>query len=824
MTETYLPAHPIPTVEGEGPLNCKLAIVGEAPGEKEMEAGRPFVGASGQQLDKMLLDAGLLRRDIYITNVIKVRPDGNDIKPFINLEKREPYVSEEAKEHIENLARELSQCSANCILGLGATALFVLTGKKGITKWRGSILESTLLPGRKVICTYHPRNLLGRNSVYLWRYDMAYDIARAKHQAEFPEIRPVPMRLLTAPSLREVLDHLDRCNKSNVVDVDIEVLNGQVSCIAFCVGIDAMSIPFIDDKGNYFNLEDEALVWRAITKVLENPNVIKRGQNFLFDVSFLLSRHGIRTVNCQDTMIAQGVLFPELRKGLDYICSAYTEIPYYKDDGKQWNRITNLWPQHWEYNAKDTIATSYAHPVLVKLLQQQGNYETYLRQERLIGPCSFMMQRGVRVDIQGFELAKEAIEQELEALTIEVYRDVGVEINLNSPKQLMDYFYTTLGFSAYKSLKTGMPTINGLALKRLVRKGNKTARTILRIRKLAKLSSTYFSITLDSDKRMRCFLNPIGTKFGRMSSSKTIFKTGANLQNQPEAMRQFLLYDEGYVGYNLDLSQGENRVVAFVGPVPEMMAAFEQGKDVHALTGALLSGLTPDEVIAQHKAGIKAPLGTGEKTWRDWGKSTNHGLNYGLGPDNFSLLYELPVAEGRMLHAKYHASYPGVRNGYHAQIRAMLSANRTVVNPFGRKILFLDRWGEELFKDAYDSLAQSTVADIVDERGLNYIYYNQTDFGPLELLLQVHDSIVFQIPKAIPWSEHARMLLQIKNSLEQEIVWKTRRFVIPVDFQISRSNMSKGKDGGLKDIPRSAFTTVQNLAEVLENLYNTAGE
>lgn len=816
----------IPTVQekrvgGEGPTDCKLAIVGEAPGEEEEKKGRPFIGPSGQQLDKLLLDNGIVRRDVYVTNVIKERPDNNNIKLFIDLTKKYPIVTEAAKEYLEELRVELSNVSANCILALGNTALFALTGKTGITKWRGSILESTLLPGRKVVPTFHPRNLIGRDSVYLWRYDMAFDVSRAREESQFPELRPVPMNITIKPTMQQIRDFLGRCNKPGIVDVDIEVLRMEVSCISFCIGVEALCIPFVDGNGDYFTIEDEAEVWRLIAKVLENSAVTKRGQNFLFDISFLMQRHGIRTVNCLDTMIAQGVLYPELRKGLDYITSIYTRVPYYKDDGKKWNRITDSWDQHWTYNAKDTLATSLAHTVQMEQLARQGNIETYNRQNALIGPCSFMMQRGIKADVEGVKEAKESVARELDNLRESLYKLAGYEINMDSPSQLIDFFYTSKGRKPYLDLKTKKPSVNKLALRRLAAKGDEAAKVMLRYRKLAKLYSTYLDSTIDSDGRLRCFFNPIGTKFGRLSSSKTIFDTGMNLQNQPPEMRRFLLFDPGYIGYNMDLSQGENRVVAYIGPVPEMIEAFEMGKDVHSLTGSLLSGLPPDEVKRQDEADIKCPIGGGNYTWRYWGKRANHGLNYDLGPVNFALGNEIPYSDGALIVAKYHQAYPGIRQGYHAQIRQMLSTSRTVTNPFGRKILFLDRWGDKLFKDAYDSMAQSTIADIVDEWGLNFIYYNQQIFHDLELLLQVHDSIVFQIHSSIPWSLHAEMLLSIKKSLEQRVQWKTRSFSIPVDTQMSITNMMKGKGGGLKTIPSSAFSDTDYLAAELEKLYRS---
>ena len=103
----------------------------------------------------------------------------------------------------------------------------------------------------------------------------------------------------------------------------------------------------------------------------------------------------------------------------------------------------------------------------------------------------------------------------------------------------------------------------------------------------------------------------------------------------------------------------------------------------------------------------------------------------------------------------------------------------------GRKTLFLEEWGDQMFKAAYSCIPQGTVGDIINERGLNYIYYNQKEFRPVELLMQVHDSINFQIPLSIPWKEHYKMLIKIKTSLETPL--KTEddiTFSIPADIKV----------------------------------------
>ena len=164
-------------------------------------------------------------------------------------------------------------------------------------------------------------------------------------------------------------------------------------------------------------------------------------------------------------------------------------------------------------------------------------------------------------------------------------------------------------------------------------------------------------------------------------------------------------------------------------------------------------------------------------------------------------------------------------------IQQMLKKNRIVENLFGRKRLFLGPIipsypnvpkgaCNATFREAYAQLAQSTTADKINEQGIEYIYYNQDLFAPIELLTQVHDSIVFQIPLSVPWHEQAKMLLLIKASLEQPLHWHETEIKTPADLSIGY-NMNKDDMIELKskDIPTSENQLAIKLKEVYENLH-----
>ena len=806
------------TVPPEGDKkNCTIAFVGEQPGRMEVHTRKPFSGPAGTELTSCLIASKISRFECYITNVIKDLDLPLD--QYIKFGKGGAVtVLEEGKEYIQILKDELSNCSANVIVAIGNVALYALTNRTGITKWRGSVLESTLLPGRKVIPIIHPATVIPPKNVYLNRRLIILDLMKINKESQFPEIKLTHRNVIISPSYYDVMEFLSICKgkglDGTVIDFDIETYGSEVSCISFAhTPTDAISIPFIDSKGDYFTIEQEANIWKEIALILENKKIKKRGQNLGFDSTILLSRFGIKVHNIDDTMVAQKILFPDYPKGLDFICSTLTDLPYYKGEGKVWFKIGGAWETFWKYNGTDSIATAAAFPQQSEFLLKQDNYETYNRQVRIIEPLVYMMNKGIKVDTIGMASARDNMESELVSLKEELNNTAGMELNANSTQQLAWYFYEKLGHKAYR--KKGAVTTDETALKRLSRKGVKEASLVGKIRTLRKLSSTYTNLDkVDTDGRIRCSYDPVGTKTGRLSSSKNIFGTGMNMQNWPHKLLKYLLADEGYIYYSFDLSQGENRIVAYVGKVVRMIKAFENGDDVHTLTASLINNKPPEEVSDEDGS---SPLGDGTHSERFWGKKSNHSFNYDLGYKQFALQVEMMEKEAKWLLERYHSIYPEVRKIYHQTIRSQLAKDRTLTNLFGRKRMFLEKWGDDLFKESYAQIPQSTIADKIDEQGLNFIYYNQQWFKPLELLIQVHDSVGFQIPIKTPWTEQAEMLLRIKRSLETPLRTGDIEFVIPADL-VMGFNLYKdeGKEFKHHKIPND----IDKFAKMLEESYN----
>lgn len=612
-------------IPASGSLSAPVALVGEAPGQEEYNAGKPFVGKAGNLLDKCLQKANLPRRDLYITNTIKEWPGkGNNIAPFFKVGKNKPgEFTERGLKYVQMLKEELSGWTGNVILAAGAIALKALCDLDGITKWHGSILESTLLPGRKVIPMIHPAAALRQ---YIQSYFITQSLRKANREKEFPQINHPQRTLITNPSWSQAYQWLMDTKKdwNGRMSIDIET-SGQLelSCIGLCYNTkEAICLPIAQ-----YSEEHELLAMLEIEKIISNPELYLIGQNFNFDLQFLIKRYHIHPAykpspyTIGDTMIGHNVLYPDFPANLGFIGTMYTDEPYYKDDKKEWKNVKD-WNRFWEYNCKDVITTMKAWDVIEPTLKRQGFWDTYLMDVRKHYPMFFVQTKGMNTNPEAIEKTKAKIISEIKITQAKLDKEVlsrcpdlpevdaipkmGIKgyLNVGSDTQVKDYFYTRLRIPAYKS--KGKDTTDDTALRRIAkgtstRQGYPEALTIQTLRGLRKFYDTYLEMEFDDDVRFRCTYNPRGTIFGRYSSRETIFHTGMNQQNLPAEFKHFLLADPGYLLWVLDGEQAEWVSTAFIAGERKMIKVMEDywagiGPDPHTATASMITGLSIDLV------------------------------------------------------------------------------------------------------------------------------------------------------------------------------------------------------------------------------------
>ena len=340
----------------------KIAIVGEAPGEQEELQGKPFVGPSGQELARMLQDAGINRHECYLTNVFWIRPPGNKIEGFCGTKadvgKDYPYpmlapgkyFKPEVLEDIDigegyttpngntkptvldRLRFELMDARPNLVIALGNTACWALLGQTKITKLRGTVHESTLVPGLKVLPTFHPAAVLRQ---WTYRAIAVVDLIKAKREAETKEIKRPVREIWINPTLDDIAAFWGKhVLGAELLSIDIETKHGMITCIGFSPSEKiSLVIPFVDQDKPGYNYWHSALLeeaaWEWVSTFLES-DIPKVGQNGLYDLQYLW-RMGLAVNNYQhDTMLAHHALQPELPKSLGFLASVYTNESSWK--------------------------------------------------------------------------------------------------------------------------------------------------------------------------------------------------------------------------------------------------------------------------------------------------------------------------------------------------------------------------------------------------------------------------------------------------------------------------------------------------------------
>ena len=809
------------------PLDASMCFIGEAPGKEEDRRGEPFVGSAGQLLNRCFGRVGIIRSLVILNNVFNQRPPKNDIGYFY-LDQQKKRLTQEGQEHVDVLRRWLEGLlevrkrtgkGPNVLIATGVEPLKALTGKRRITKWRGSVLPCTLVPGFKVYASFHPsyvnrlinevrevlqgeKKKMSQNVLPLF----LIDLERIKEQAEFPELKYPQRRFDIDLSYKQLLKELDSLDQEcpEYLAIDIETLPAQSGPIVWCVGFAstpsrAFIVPFIKKQKLCWEESEEALLWQKISKVFLNPKIRKIFQGGAYDLSVLGKYYGIRCAEgtYEDTMLCHHASYPYIKKGLEVLTSIYTWEPYYKDEGKV-NLGKRTDESEFRYNGKDDCVEREIFPVVLKNTKELGTYEGYLRTMSVMPSMLAMMIRGVRLNVAQKDILGEEFIQRADEAQHKVNKYAGDSYNLNASGAKQRLIYGLLGLPFQYHHKTGKVTTDKDALKKLKNKFPKVEVLdwILEYQKFAKLASTYTSMNADVDGRVHTSYSFIST--WRTSSSKSHFGSpkkgegeGGNLQNIPkrgeegQMIRKLFIPDEGKEMGKADYVQAEAQVVAWEAEDLGRIKAFREGKDIHwdnAKTLFAIPATIPYNPSALFKDSITSEDHT-LKELRNIGKTVEHATNYGQGPKMLQTIlaredFHLAFSDCRKLLGRAKATNP-FRSEWQRKIREELKATRTLISSFGRKRQFMGRFNDELYRAGYAFSPQNTVGEML-EVAIQKVFTNVPE---VEILLNVHDELVWQhLPK-----DRDLVMKKVKENMEMTIKIKDRSLKIPVELSYGPS-------------------------------------
>ena len=570
---------------------------------------------------------------------------------------------------------------------------------------------------------------------------------------------------------KKLADLVKKLNKADVISFDTETTSTE-EMRAEIVGI---SLAIQEGEGYYIptghragtNLPLEQVL-AALKGPLTDPKIGKIAHNAKYDY-IVLARHGLRVSPLTfDTMLAEFIIDPSSRSmGLKNM--AFNKL------GEEMTHIEDLIGKGKKQITMDEVAIESAAPyavadaeVTLRLLpiQQQGlrrvNGEKLLEEIDLpLTPVlADMEMAGISLDLPFFQETGARLQKRMSEIETQVYELVGKPFNINSTQQLSDVLFKQLGLEppdrGNKTASGHYSTSAGVL--DLLRGKHSVVDLILEHRELSKLKSTYVdalqaAINLETGC-VHTSYSQIGAVTGRLSSSNP------NLQNIPvrseegRRLRNGFVASKGNVLLSVDYSQIELRIVAHMAQDEGMLSAFRAGEDIHATTAAAIYNVSSDEIT---------------KNMRRRAKAINFGLIYGMSVFGLTRYTDLTLAEAETFVKAYFEKFPGVKR-YLDGIRKQAAQQGYVETLLGRRRYFPALQGKANVqvknreeREAINAPVQGTAADIMKLAMLKIPPALKAAGSKAKMLLQVHDELVFEVPKT-ELKETARIVQEIMTN------------------------------------------------------------
>jgi DNA polymerase-1 len=559
-------------------------------------------------------------------------------------------------------------------------------------------------------------------------------------------------------SIERLQAWIDRIRHVGHVAVDTETTGLDemvVDLVGICLSVDAGEacyIPLIHKKGGADDLfGSDALaegqlplddVIAALKPVLEDPSVLKIGQNMKYDAKIFI-RYGIDIAPFDDTMLMSYALHAGIHgHGMNALSERYlghTPIPIKSLLGSGKSMITfDRVPidEAVKYAAEDADITLRLWQRFKPQLHSAQVTRVYERLERPLVPVLAQMERhGIKVDRDTLSRMSNAFAQKMAGLEAEIHEMAGRSFNVGSPKQLGEILFDEMSLPGGKKGKTGAYATGADILEDLATEHEMPAR-VLDWRQLSKLKSTYTDalqehINADTGRVHTSYVQS-GASTGRLAS------TDPNLQNIPvrteegRRIREAFISEPGKTLVSLDYSQIELRILAHIADIETLKQAFREGQDIHAMTASEMFDVPLDEMTSDIRRQAKA---------------INFGVIYGISGFGLARNLRIPRSEAQGFIDRYFERFPGIRT-YMDDTVAFAKEHGHVETLFGRKIHTTEisaKGPKAGFakRAAINAPIQGTAADII-RRAM--IQMPDAIAGlPAKMLLQVHDELIFEV-------------------------------------------------------------------------------
>ena len=556
--------------------------------------------------------------------------------------------------------------------------------------------------------------------------------------------------ILTKKEFNALLSLLD---KADIAAIDTETtslnyLQAEIVGISFAISAkEAYYIPLLHNYDEAPAQLDRAYVLSKLKPWLENSNYKKIGHNLKYD-SHIFANHGI-TLNGMafDTMLESYVLnSTATRHNLNAVAKRYLNqdtISYEEVAGKgakqiSFNKVSL--EDAIPYAAEDADVCFRLHQALYPKLQNIdslielfGNIEL-----PLITILQKVERNGVLIDEPKLTKQSDQFAAKLNELEEQVYRLVGSEFNLSSPKQLQEILFDQMGLPVLKKTPKGQPSTAEGVLQELAH-DFPIVQTILEHRTIAKLKNTYtdkLPLLINKEtQRVHTSYHQAVTSTGRLSSSDP------NLQNIPirsaegRQIRQAFIAPEGWKILAADYSQIELRIMAHISQDQGLLDAFEQELDIHQATAAEIFDTDLDVISKEQRRSAKA---------------INFGLMYGMSAFGLSRQLSISRQDAEQYIELYFARYPRVKDYMESAVRQARESG-FVETVFGRRLYLPDidakhyQRRQYAERSAINAPMQGTAADIIKKAMIELQDQLEDSSKEAKMIMQVHDELVLEV-------------------------------------------------------------------------------
>lgn len=738
---------------GDGPVPCKVMLVGEAPGYREDEISKPFAGKAGQYLDQILSEVGLPRESVYITNANKCRPPDNRTPTKKEIQACHPYLLD-----------EIRTVKPDIVVPLGNAALQATLGIKGIMSKRGALIEKD---GIKYLPTLHPAAILRNQS---WEQMFKADMQKLARLVAGKEHAPETKVWLikSSKSLGIFLKKLETVQTPISFDIEswgpgysgsskdakkggLHLWNPKwiILTCSFTWEVGTSYVVALEHPQASWDIPIES-IYAALNVALEGKEMI--AHNAKFDMSGMY-RKGVKLHAKFDTLLAAHLLDENRPNGLKSLARTFLGADAYEEniDFKRPHPLGSL----AIYNGKDTDYTlRLYHLFRVQLIERPRLLRLF--KLLLMPACNSFVEieaNGFPVDMRRLRERNSDILVKIEGIKDQLLEYVPEEMqpgaNFRSPIFLAKFFFGILDLPILVvTPKSGKPSTAEAVLKRLQRK-HPAVGLLMQLRKWMKYESTYtrnwMARTAAANKpRVYTSYNISGTVTGRLSSNmqqvprevliRSIIginpKTNDKLTSRRRPARRFV---------EADFSQIELRIAAMLSRDPTLTKAFLTGEDPHMQTAVAVTGKDA-RVITKEE--------------RKLAKSVNFGFLYGMGAkkfrnyayEKFDLNVSLEDAQEyrKQFFRQYRALIP-----WHDRQRRIVRNLHYVSSPIGR-IRHLpaitsddDFLSGQAEREAINAPVQGLASDLTVLSMV--LLHNLLNRKRARIIGNVHDSVLFEV-------------------------------------------------------------------------------